>query len=248
MILSLRHYNIGRCMFSNSSKYYDAIYSFKNYSAESEKIKSTISEHISYPAKTLLDVACGTGMHMKFFKPWINVEGIDINRQFIDIAQKRIPDADFFCCDMRDFNLSKKFDVITCLFSAISAMLTTKDLNKAIANMAGHLNPGGLLIIEPWWSPENWNIDGKPRANYVDETDLKITRMSKSGRQGNISTIEFHYLIGTPEGFETFSEKHEYGLFTSEEHMSAYETAGLSVTHDTEGLIGRGLYIGSKPF
>ena len=57
--------------------------------------------------------------------------------------------------------------------------------------------------------------------------------------------LDFHYLVGTPEGVEHFTEHHELGLFTDEEYRNAFTAAGLQVAHDPEGLIGRGLYIGT---
>ena len=55
--------------------------------------------------------------------------------------------------------------------------------------------------------------------------------------------MNFEYLIGTPAGIEAFSERHEAALFTDDEYRQAFVAAGLSVEHDPEGLIGRGLYI-----
>ena len=55
--------------------------------------------------------------------------------------------------------------------------------------------------------------------------------------------MSFEYLVGTPAGIEAFSERHEAALFTDEEYRQAFVAAGLSVEHDPEGLIGRGLYI-----
>ena len=55
-----------------------------------------------------------------------------------------------------------------------------------------------------------------------------------------------HYLVGTADGVEHFEEHHELGLFTEEETRSALEATGLLVEHDRDGLIGRGLWIGTR--
>ena len=59
------------------------------------------------------------------------------------------------------------------------------------------------------------------------------------------SVMVFHYLVGTPEGIERFEERHELGLFSHEQYMDAFREAGLAVEHDPEGLMGRGLYLGT---
>ena len=58
--------------------------------------------------------------------------------------------------------------------------------------------------------------------------------------------MDMHYLIGTPAGTEHYVERHELGLFTTEEMTDALTTWGLEVTYDTTGLTGRGLYIGQR--
>ena len=71
--------------------------------------------------------------------------------------------------------------------------------------------------------------------------------MSLSSQKGNISIIEFQYLIGTPKGIERDTEFLELGLFTKKEYLDAFRSTGLKVVHDSYGLDGRGLYIGIKP-
>ena len=61
-----------------------------------------------------------------------------------------------------------------------------------------------------------------------------------------LSILVFHYMVGTHHGVEYFTERHELGLFTHEEYLNPFRKAGLEVTHDPEGLDGRGLYIGMK--
>jgi SAM-dependent methyltransferase len=233
-------------MFTKSAPYYDAVYAAKDYKAEAAKVRALIEETMRRPARTLLDVACGTGLHLAEFRSWLEAEGIDLNEDLLALARARLPDVRFHVGDMSGFDLGRGFDVVTCLFSAIGSMTDVEHLNSAIASMARHVAPGGLLVVEPWWSPADWRLDGKPRAIFVDQPDLKLARMSISGREGNVAILDFHYLRGTPEGITTFTEPHRLGLFTTEEQLSAFRMAGLEVGHDPVGLTERGLFIGRK--
>jgi SAM-dependent methyltransferase len=163
----------------------------------------------------------------------------------LEIARQKYPEILFHHADMVDFNLGCQFDIITCLFSSIAYTKTPLRLNQALSNMAGHLKPGGVLLIEPWFSPESWNT-GIIHATYVNQPDLKIARMNFSERKDGISFFTFHYLVGTSTAVEHFTELHELGLFTEIEYREAFRAAGLEVAHDPEGLDGRGLYVGMK--
>jgi hypothetical protein len=79
----------------------------------------------------------------------------------------------------------------------------------------------------------------------VDDPELKIATMyANDPPENKISILNIHYLVGTPTGIERFEERHELGLFTDEEYMTAFEEANLDVYRDEEGLFGRGLFIG----
>ena len=60
------------------------------------------------------------------------------------------------------------------------------------------------------------------------------------------STFLPEYLVGRPDGITRASERHELGMYTVAEMRAAMEDAGLRVSHDAEGLSGRGVYIGIK--
>jgi hypothetical protein len=83
-------------------------------------------------------------------------------------------------------------------------------------------------------------------ARFIDEPDLKIARINTSFVEGRLSLMDMHYLIGTPAGTEHYVERHELGLFTTEEVYHALTIGGLEVTYDATGLTGRGLYIGQR--
>jgi len=234
-------------MFSKSAKFYNAIYATmgKDYIAETQKVQQVIQQHKRSEGNTLLEVACGTGLHASIFKESYLVEGLDLDPEMLAVARENHPDIPFHLADMAEFNLGKGFDVITCLFSSIGYVKTKKRLNQAIQTMSDHLLPGGVLIVEPWFTPKQWST-GRVGLINVDEENLKITRMSLGGVRGRVSILDFHYMVGTPQGIQTFKERHELGLFAHEEYLDAFRKADLEGIHDPEGVDGRSLYIGLK--
>jgi len=234
-------------MFSKSAQYYDDIYLAlgKNYSVEADKVHRLIQKHKKSRGKLLLDVACGTGLHAGYLSKNYKVEGLDLDAKMLSTARRKHPKIRFTQGDMTSFKLGHRFDAIVCLFSSIGYVKTKSKLQKAIKTMDQHLLPGGVLLIEPWFTPKQWK-PGRVYALHVDKPDRKIVRMSHSRQRGKTSVLEFQYLIGTPKGVEHSKEIHELGLFTHKEYLDAFKAAGLSVIHDPKGLDGRGLYIAKK--
>jgi SAM-dependent methyltransferase len=233
-------------MFTKSAAYYDLIYASKDYAAESAIIHELLNSRRHRVGNRLLDVACGTGKHLTQLRHYYLVEGIDLDEGgVLGIARRRLPDVPFYVGDMVDFDLGRTFDMVTCLFSSIGYTRTLERMRQAVANMARHTAPGGVLIVEPWFAPGEF-IDGKPTARFVDEPDIKIARMNVGAVEGTISVLDFHYMVATASGIETFHERHELGLFTREEYHAAFTDAGMQVEYDPRGL-GRGLYIATQP-
>jgi ubiquinone/menaquinone biosynthesis C-methylase UbiE len=229
-------------MFTKSARFYDALYQFKDYQQATLKLKELI-RHEKPGAVSLLDVACGTGKHIEYLKDDYAVEGLDLNPELLQIAGERCPGIKFHEADMIDFNLGSSFDVITCLFSSIGYVQTKPSLDKAIKSMAAHLKPGGLLIIEPWISPEKY-WKGKLVANFADLDDLKISWMYIHEQEGMTSVFDIQYMVGTDKEINCFSERHVMGLWTDDEYRDAFIKSGLSVTHEEKGFFGRGVYYG----
>lgn len=229
-------------MFAKTAEFYDLVYSFKNYEQESSQIRDLI-RGVNPSARSILDVACGTGQHAQFLAKEFAVDGIDLQPELIEVAQRKVGSGSFSVADMRSFDLGKTYDVVQCLFSSIGYLTKPEDVVSALEAFKKHLNPRGVVIVEPWFSPDVY-VAGIPHmAPPVDRPDLKIVRMNVSERDGNLSRLRFQYMIARKEGIEHLSEDHELALYSVDEMKSFFAQAGLSVEHDPEGIFGRGLYI-----
>jgi ubiquinone/menaquinone biosynthesis C-methylase UbiE len=233
-------------MYTKSVSFYDAIYGTKNYEEEALAIHKLIWKYRKSTGRSLLDVGCGTGGHLFFLQQHYAVRGLDINPDMLRLAHQRCPGVEFYEADMADFMLGYRVDIVISLFSSIGYVVTVDRLNRTLQRMSRHVKPGGVVIVEPWFTPEKWR-PGTLHATFVDEPDLKIARMSISEVDGRISKFDLNYLVATPEGISHFVEHHELGLFTDDEYNKAFCDAGLTVSYEPDGLTGRGLYIGTKP-
>ena len=148
-------------MFSKSAQYYDEIYASidKDYSVEADKVHKLIQKYKQSKGRLLLDVACGTGAHAGPLNKHYKVEGLDLDAKMLSVARKKHPKITFHQGDMTNFDLGRQFDVIVCLFSSIGYVRTKSGLQKAIKTMDRHLLPGGVLLIEPWFTPMVQIID-----------------------------------------------------------------------------------------
>jgi SAM-dependent methyltransferase len=231
-------------MYDVMASIYDVMYSFKDYPAEAARIDEIIRAR-NPAATTLLDVACGTGKHLEQLRTTYDVEGTDVSAEMLAVASARLPGVALYEADMRELSLGRTYDAITCLFSAIGYARSVAELHRTIAGFAAHLAPSGVLLVEPWLSPDDFE-EGRIDLLVREEPKLKVARLNTTARRDNISVLEFQWLVGTPSRIEHFAETHEVGMFTHEEYLAAFRVAGLRVDHDPEGLIGRGLYIGVR--
>jgi SAM-dependent methyltransferase len=234
-------------IFKDLAKYYDLIYSWKEYKNETQIIKSLIKQYKKSNGNDLLEVACGTGRHIQYLKDSFAILATDFNKDMLAVAQKNITDATFKQADMIHLNLDKTFDVIICLFSSIGYVKNYKNLNKTIENFSKHLKKGGVVIIEPWFTEPSYKI-GLPTMTTYDGDDIKIARFCVCKKRGILSVMDMHYLIAERDKKMThFIERHELAMFDIDKMLDIMKKNGLKAKFLKNGLMkDRGLYIGVK--
>ncbi len=218
-----------RDQFKLIAVYYNDIY-FKEdiYEKEVEIILSLINKYRKSDGNYILDVACGTGTHIKFFPKKYKVYGIDYSKEMLMIARKNNPNVKFFHRNMVDFRLKLKFDVILCLYGSIGFVQTVGNLNKTLKNFSDHLKPGGILILVPWSNTEDFKE--KIVTDKVKNPNIKIVRMENVQRsEPNKVNITYHYLIGANNRVKYLTGVYNCGLFSKQQYVKSIKKAGLKI-------------------
>jgi SAM-dependent methyltransferase len=228
-------------MFTESADFYDAIYSWKDYAAEAARIAARLRR--THPAaRTILDVACGTGEHVRQLSALgFEVDGLDLDPGLLRIASAKNPSARFVCADMSDFTLDRRYDVVACLFSSIGYLVTLDRVIRALECFRRHLASNGVVLVEPWFAPGRL-VNGRVFRSAGTHHGMSVERISRNEIDGRISRLHFEYRVETPAGPRRLSETHELGLFTRKEMAAAFRQAGLAATYAPIGLTGRGLW------
>lgn len=234
-------------MFNSTAGLYDLFYtSMKDYSVEAGQLNALLKQQ--HPdARTILDAACGTGEHARYLthEHGFAVDGFDLQPEFVEIAAAKNPAGEFRRADLRDFHFEQQYDAVLCLFGSIGYLLELDAVREALLCMRKHLEEGGVIVLEPWLTPENARDEYRD-SRTVEGDGIRMTRNSHSVVRGRESHIQFEYLIETPDGERRTKEDHVLGLYTVDEMLDCFAQAGLQAEHEDEGLMGRGLYV-AKP-
>jgi SAM-dependent methyltransferase len=199
-------------------------------------------------AVSLLDVACGTGEHLVSLRSRFNrVEGLELSEDMRAVAVDKLPDVPIHVGDMRRFELNRTFDAMCCLFSTIAYMASNAELDAAIDSMARHLTPGGVLVLEPWWFPQNF-LDGYVSDAVVRDHERTVLRVSHSKRSGDVVRQEAHFIVATSSGIRHIVDVQRLNLFTRADYMAAFNHAACDAEYvnGDEALSDRGLFVGIR--
>jgi len=168
------------------------------------------------------------------------VEGLDINAEMLDTARKRCPDVVFHEADMRSFALGRRFDVVTCLFGSLGYVQSYAELAATIRNLRDHVESPGLVLVEPWLSPDTYRV-GPLTTHTAEVDDTTVAWMYNAAIDGDRSIFDIHHLVGNRAGVEHFVERHSLALFSTAQYAQAFLDADLEPHADPHGFFGYGL-------
>lgn len=168
-------------------KFYDEI--MGDQSGTAKKIRKLIEEH-NQNARSLLEVACGTGTLMKHLCKRYEVVGVDISPIMLAMTHHKFRHVTLYQNSMTDFSLNQKFDAIICMNDSINHLLKFSEWTKTFSNVKRHLNKNGVFIFDINTEHKLNALSEQPPIVHEFGKNLLITNVVRSR-----STYKWHLRI-----------------------------------------------------
>src|SRR5688572_9307156 len=123
----------------------------------------------------ILEVGCGTGWLCEALLGFGRVTGVDLSRQCLEEAGRRLPDATFIAGDFMRLDLPERAYDMIC---ALEVLAHVADQPAFIAKLARLLKPNGLLMLATQNKPmlERWAAVPPPAPGqlrrWVDQNEV----------------------------------------------------------------------------
>jgi len=220
-------------------KYYDYLYSGKNYKKEVEVILGLYREIKKEKPSSVLDVGCGTGKHdFLFAEHGIKVEGIDYDCDIIDVAKrecvrKGLEDKCKFSCKKVENLDSSGFDLAFALFHVINYIDNLESLRSFFNSINKALNNSGLFVFDCWNGIAA--IIDNPQSNQKSFDfkgyNIEIETSAKTDLMDQKSVISNEVEITDKETkkMEKFEFSYESTLWTQFQIKNILEPSGFKI-------------------
>ncbi len=127
------------------ARFYDAVQGDR--AEHARYLRSLIEKH--HPkAKSVHELACGTGSVLKQLQRRYRVTGLDRSEKMLELAAVKVPKARLVHGDMRRFRLAGAFDVVLCVYDSINHLLTFEEWEAVFDRAHEHLNDGGIFVFD----------------------------------------------------------------------------------------------------
>ena len=196
-------------LYTDLSRYYDLMCADINYLEQSHYVRR-VHQLFGNQGKHYLDLACGTGPHVRNFIDFgYQASGLDIHQPMLDIAQARCPEAQFTQQDMSDFKVTEQLDLITCFLYSIHYNNSIDKLKECIASVHAALTPGGIFCFNAVDKNAIDNSDGVKRILEQNNSQFEFQSGWRYDGQGEQQRLQISIKRTTGLRTESWQDQHQ---------------------------------------
>ena len=182
--------------FDDLSDVYEAMIDWPKRLAHEEPFYRQLFERIG--ARSVVDVACGTGRHAARFRSWgMRVEGADLSPQMIQRARQAFGESDELRWVVRSFDQpiqpAQAFDAAICVGNSLALAPDRDTVNRAIGQMLAAVRPGGAVVVHVlnlWHLPDGPCVWQKSVRTRLARGEVLIVKgVHRCGGRGYVEVV-----------------------------------------------------------
>ncbi len=166
----------------------------------------------------VLEVGCGTGrVLLPTARAGIPITGLDLSEYMLDVCRDALKKesrevqerVDLIQGDMRDFDLGRKFALVTTPFRPFQHLITTEDQIRCLENIHRHLEPDGTFILDIFnpslkhLSADDLGQEMDSGPEFTTPDGIKVRRRDKVAARdlfNQVLDVELIYYLRHPNG------------------------------------------------
>lgn len=225
-------------VFAKYAKYYDLLYREKDYKKEVAFMLEALKRG-GFSGKKILSLGCGTCTYeIILAQKGFSITGVDVSKQMLKIAKDKVSklkltkNIKLIQGDVRDLNLSGKFDIVMCMFNVIGYQNTNEDLSKMLKNVSHLLKKNGAFFFDCWHMPAVFTDKPTKRVKKIVINGETIVRKTIPILFPEKNLLQITFDIKNYKGKKLMSranETHIMRYFSLPELTYFLETNGIKI-------------------
>jgi SAM-dependent methyltransferase len=200
-----------------------------------EQILKKFSVNVHYIA----DLACGTGnTTLPLAARGYEVYGIDIAPAMLKKAAQKAQEMGlkpyFLQQDMRELNLPRQMDFITCYHDGLNYLINPDDLSQVFQKTHDFLRPGGLFVFD-LNAVEKLAGAGED-TTFVDDQEMSLIWETSYERENDVWEIRLTGFIRVANMYDKFVEVHKEKNYKRSEVLAFLREAGFILLDEYHGF------------
>ncbi|MEI6856851.1 class I SAM-dependent methyltransferase [Psychrilyobacter sp.] len=220
-------------VYKNFSKVYDVMMEYADYDGWKDIIEEKIERYGDSP-KTIVDLGCGTGEVLLRLISDYEMTGVDLSKEMVEIANRKVETASFYVQDMRELKLDKKHDVVISLFDTVNHLISLDGLKKTFSSVWENLNEDGLYIFDV--VTRELMEEMFPGGNFIDDRgDIMIIWEHEEDQEEGVDYVDTTFFVKQKNGmFKKITEEYVKKIFTVDEIINTAKEVGFQVVEVEE--------------
>ena len=216
-------------MYSEIADWWPLLSRPEEYEEEAGFFTRTLIEVSDEPPRTILELGSGGGNNASHMKADLDMILVDLSPNMLEVSKRLNPDCEHIVGDMRTIRLDREFDAVF-IHDAIDYMTSSGDLAAAVETAFIHTRPGGVALFCPDHIRETFKPSTEHGGSDADGRGLRYLQWTWDPDPRDSSCVtDYAYLLRDRDGgVSVLHDRHECGLFGSEEWIAILERAGFA--------------------